>query len=36
MPMYDMRAMNAEAQSTPISPGESILAANVTIIYEIR
>lgn len=35
-PMFDMRAMAAEAKSTPISAGEATISANVTIIYEIR
>lgn len=35
-PVYDVRAMAAEAKSTPVSVGESSVVANVTLIYEIR
>lgn len=35
-PIYDVRAMAAEAKSTPVSAGESAVSANVTLIYEIR
>ena len=35
-PVYDVRAMSAEAKSTPVSVGESSVSANVTLVYEIR
>lgn len=36
IPVYGVRAMAAEAKSTPVSVGESSITANVTLIYEIR
>lgn len=35
-PMYEARAMAADAKSVPIAPGESTLSASVTLIYEIK
>lgn len=36
LPVYDVRAMAAEAKTTPVSAGESSVIANVTLVYEIR
>lgn len=35
-PMFEGRAMAADAKSVPIAPGESTLSASVTLIYEIK